>query len=303
MLAGPGGDPSELPWAPSPGPGLGLAPRRRRRLAALTLGSGPPASAAASLAALALGLALGRLALGRLALVSHSGGRVRYSGRRRPSTGDSHCSHTACKQCKAHTESHNAQMDHGVTMGSTVHRQTQVHKLQAEATAHKAQGQPCRPTSHVPTFRFSAAFTSRLMTLSQVTHCFSRCWGPSTRKFLQVWHRWDVQNSSCQGVVCGLWGRGGGVEGVLEYMPHEHSPPALGRTPGTAHDPCAPNAAAYTRLAPRTQGTHRARRWRYPTPQGFPKSSQRHMHNTHQVHHPPVLLEVVQNGLQRGRRG
>ena len=134
MLAGPGGDPSELPWAPSPGPGLGLAPRRRRRLAALTLGSGPPASAAASLAALALGLALGRLALGRLALVSHSGGRVRYSGRRRPSTGDSHCSHTACKQCKAHTESHNAQMDHGVTMGSTVHRQTQVHKLPRSPT-------------------------------------------------------------------------------------------------------------------------------------------------------------------------
>ena len=248
MLAGPGGDPSELPWAPSPGPGLGLAPRRRRRLAALTLGSGPPASAAASLAALALGLALGRLALGRLALASHSGGRVRYSGRRRPSTGDSHCSHTACKQCKAHTESHNAQMDHGVTMGSTVHRQTQVHKLQAEATAHKAQGQPCRPTSHVPTFRFSAAFTSRLMTLSQVTHCFSRCWGPSTRKFLQVWHRWDVQNSSCQGVVCGLWGRGG-VEGVLEYMPHEHSPPALGRAPGTARDPCAPKVL-------RTHGWH-----------------------------------------------
>ena len=214
MLAGPGGDPSELPWAPSPGPGLGLAPRRRRRLAALTLGSGPPASAAASLAALALALAL-TLALGRLALASHSGGRVRYSGRRRPSTGDSHCSHTACKQCKAHTESHNAQMDHGVTMGSTVHRQTQVHKLQAEATAHKAQGQPCRPTSHVPTFRFSAAFTSRLMTLSQVTHCFSRCWGPSTRKFLQVWHRWDVQNSSCQGVVCELWGRGGGWRGCL----------------------------------------------------------------------------------------
>ena len=53
------------------------------------------------------------------------------------------------------------------------------------------------------TCRFRAALRSRLMTLSQVTHCFSRWRGPSTRKLVQAWQRCDVQYSSCIG--------GGGV--------------------------------------------------------------------------------------------
>ena len=116
------------------------------------------------------------------------------------------------------------------------------------------------------TCRFRAALRSRLMTLSQVTHCFSRWRGPSTRKLVQAWQRCDVQYSSCIG--------GGGVTEL-----------------GTAAA-----ASIQSDTKPACAQWHCRRQEQEPE-QEQPNDTAR---GTHQVHDPPALFEVVQDALWRG---
>lgn len=231
----------------------------------------------------------------------HSGGRVRYSGRRRPSTGDSHCSHTACKGTMTQWR---AMVRLSVGLDGQHCRNSRTPRPPPSAST-SASARACPPHAPPLTLRFRAAFTSRLMTLLQVTHCFSRCWGPSTRKLWQALHRWDVQNSSCRegrvgGGESGRTGRGS----VAPTHVGGYTVDAASGTPARCHPEHPRLCTAAHGSDPNTVDALWGQGESPPPPaHPHPQAEQGHKHNTNQVYNPSALLEVVQDGLQGGRRG